>query len=78
MIFFTADHGGHGRNHGSAEKSDMTVPLVIVGADFTPGPMEGTPGITDLAPTIAWLTGAKAAPEWEGKNLAADLRHLSD
>lgn len=77
-IFFTADHGGHGRNHGSAEKSDMTVPLVIVGTDFTPGPMAGAPKITDLAPTIVWLTGAKAAPEWEGKNLAADLRHLSD
>ena len=56
----------------------MTVPLVIVGTDFTPGPMAGAPKITDLAPTIVWLTGAKAAPEWEGKNLAADLRHLSD
>ncbi len=68
-IFFTADHGGHGRNHGSLEESDMTIPVICIGPDFTPGPMKSTPNIMDLAPTITQLTGAKAAPEWEGKSL---------
>ena len=68
-IFFTADHGGHERSHGSREESDMRIPLICIGPDFTPGPMEQTPCITDIAPTITKLTGAMNAPEWEGKSL---------
>ncbi len=68
-IFFTADHGGHERSHGSREESDMRIPLICIGPDFTPGPIEQTPCITDIAPTITKLTGAMNAPEWEGKSL---------
>ena len=68
-IFFTADHGGHGRNHGSAEDCDMKIPLICIGPDFTPGPMDSAPNIMDLAPTITRLMGARAASEWEGQSL---------
>ena len=69
-IIFTADHGGHERSHGSREESDMRIPLVCIGPDFTPGPMEHTPCITDIAPHHhVKLTGAASAPEWEGKSL---------
>ena len=37
-IFFTADHGGHDRTHGSMEDCDMLIPLICIGPDFTPGP----------------------------------------
>ena len=47
----------------------MRIPLVCIGPDFVPGPMEQTPCITDIAPTIVKLTGAGNAPEWEGKSL---------
>lgn len=68
-IFFTADHGGHGRSHGSAEDEDMRIPLICIGPDFAPGPMSGTPSILDIAPTAAQLLGASPAPEWEGRSL---------
>lgn len=68
-IFFTADHGGHGRNHGSAEDCDMKIPLICIGPDFTPGPMDSAPNIMDLAPTITRLMGVRAASEWEGQSL---------
>lgn len=65
-IFFLADHGGHGRNHGTLEKCDMQIPLVCTGPGFSPGCMEQIPCITDLAPTIARLLDVTPAPEWEG------------
>ena len=68
-IIFTADHGGHERIHGTREESDMKIPLICIGPDFTPGPMDHTPCITDIAPTITKLIGAASAPEWEGKSL---------
>ena len=68
-IFFTADHGGHGRTHGTMEDADMRIPLFCIGPDFAPGPMRDTPSIMDLAPTAARLAGALPASEWEGKSL---------
>lgn len=68
-IIITADHGGHGRSHGSMEKEDMLIPLVCTGPDFQPGKVFERASICDIAPTIAALTGAAPAPEWEGKSL---------
>ncbi len=68
-IIITADHGGHGRSHGSMEKEDMLIPLVCTGPDFQPGKVFERASICDIAPTVAALTGAAPAPEWEGKSL---------
>lgn len=68
-IIFTADHGGHGRSHGSLDKEDMLIPLVCIGPGFRPGAVLEQPDIRDIAPTITQLMGAAAAGEWEGKSL---------
>lgn len=70
-IIFTADHGGHGRNHGSDEREDMLIPLICLGPDFPPGKVFEDAGICDIAPTIAGLAEVCAAPDWEGKILIA-------
>ena len=68
-IIITADHGGHGRGHGSADPQDMTIPMFFLGERFEPGvALEGVT-ILDLAPTIASIMNVPAAPEWEGKVL---------
>ena len=68
-IIVTADHGGHGRGHGTQEKEDMTVPLVCIGEGFTPGALLQGVSICDIAPTIAALEGVNAPRGWEGKSL---------
>lgn len=69
-VLFTADHGGHDRTHGAQDDSDMLIPLVCIGPDFSPGPMERIPSILDIAPTAARLIGAFPDRAWEGTSLA--------
>jgi len=66
IFFYTADHGGHGRSHGSDQPEDMTIPIFCLGEPFAPGKcLEGL-NIMDIAPTIASLLGAEIPAEWEG------------
>ena len=62
-VILTADHGGHGRNHGSKDPRDTTIPWITWG--------KGVQGATtvadavrtmDTAGTALWLLGV-AAPE---------------
>ena len=68
-VFVTADHGGHGRSHGSDMDEDMTIPLFILGDGIPAGQFALGANIMDIAPTIAKIAGATPAPEWEGKSL---------
>ena len=69
-IIVTADHGGHGDDHGTELPEDMTIPQFYIGPRFTPGRVLTGVSILDTAPTVADLMGLKAAPEWEGRSLA--------
>ena len=62
-VILTADHGGHGRNHGSSDPRDTTIPWITWG--------KGVQGATtvadavrtmDTAGTALWLLGV-TAPE---------------
>ena len=64
-----ADHGGHGRSHGSTDPEDMTIPVIFTGKDFAPGKFEGDVNIKDIAPTVAKLLEVENEPEWEGRFL---------
>lgn len=75
-IIFTADHGGHGRSHGSLDKEDMLIPLVCIGSCFQPGAVLEQPGICDIAPTVTQLLGLPAAREWEGKSRYAEQTQI--
>ena len=37
LLWFTADHGGHDRTHGTDSPEDMTIPFIIKGKDFKAG-----------------------------------------
>ena len=68
-VIVTADHGGHDRIHGTDLPEDMTIPLLVMGPNFTPGTQLENVSILDIAPTVASLLGVEPAEEWEGKCL---------
>ena len=68
-FIITADHGGHGRGHGSQLPEDMIIPMVFVGEIADRIQSLENANIKDLAPTIAALLDVEADPEWEGKSL---------
>ena len=37
LLWFTADHGGHDRTHGTDSPEDMTIPFIIKGKNFKVG-----------------------------------------
>ena len=61
-VIVTADHGGHGRDHGSADPRDVTIPWIAWGKGVTPGTVLA-PGIRtmDTAATALWLLGVPAS-----------------
>ncbi len=68
-VFLTADHGGHGRSHGSDMPEDMTIPILCWEKN---GESRTLPGgnIIDIAPTVVSLLDVAPDPDWEGKPLA--------
>lgn len=66
VIFYTADHGGHDRVHGTELPEDMTIPIFCLGEPFAAGKEVENLSIKDIAPTIASLLGAEIPEEWEG------------
>ncbi|MBQ7637944.1 MAG: alkaline phosphatase family protein [Clostridia bacterium] len=66
-LILTADHGGHGRGHGSDDPQDMTIPIFIIGPRFEKGKEYPGGSIKDIAPTVTKLLEVRPAKEWEGK-----------
>ncbi len=69
ITILTADHGGHGRNHGELIDEDMLIPLFILGEGIKPGKIEEPVSILDIAPTVVRLLDCEPAEEWEGRSL---------
>lgn len=65
-VLLMADHGGHGRSHGTSLAEDMTVPFFFRGPAFPVGELSREVSLVDIAPTIAALLGIPPEPEWEG------------
>lgn len=65
-VIVTADHGGHGRDHGTETDEDMLIPLFFRGKNFEPGRQIDGLNIMDIAPTVAKLHGCEIPREWEG------------
>lgn len=67
-FILSADHGGHGKIHGSMLPEDMTIPWIAWGAGVRPGfaiPEEIT--TYDTAATALWLLDLPIPAEWDGK-----------
>jgi predicted AlkP superfamily pyrophosphatase or phosphodiesterase len=56
-FILTSDHGGHNRNHGSADPRDVTIPWIAWGRGVKGGKLERPVETTDTAATILWLFG---------------------
>ena len=62
-VILTADHGGHGWNHGSKDPRDTTIPWITWGKGVNESTKVSTPVRTmDTAGTALWLLGV-GAPE---------------
>ena len=68
-LWFTADHGGHDRTHGTDSPEDMTIPFIIKGKNFKVGEKPENVSIKDIAPTAAKLLDIVPNQAWEGKSL---------
>ena len=68
-FILTADHGGHDRSHGTDSAEDMTTPFFLRHSSIAPGEISGTPGILDIAPTVASCLGLLPDSDWEGNSL---------
>jgi|SRR5688572_5219024 len=71
-VIVTSDHGGHGRDHGSADPRDVTIPWIAWGKGVVPGKVLD-PGIRtmDTAATTLWLLGVALPDGSVGKPVAA-------
>ena len=69
VTILLADHGGHGRTHGTTAEEDMAIPVIIRGEGIQPGACKAPVSILDIAPTVVRLLGCGPAKEWQGKPL---------
>jgi arylsulfatase A-like enzyme len=65
-VLVTADHGGHGRGHGSEQEHDVLIPWIAWGARVEPGLITVPVRTMDTAATALWLLGVPAPAAWEG------------
>jgi arylsulfatase A-like enzyme len=64
----TADHGGHGNDHGSDDPRDVTIPWIAWGEGVKPGILPpSTLHTTDTAATVLWLLGIDHPADWTGQ-----------
>ena len=68
VLILSADHGGHGKGHGSAQPVDMTIPWVAWGANVKPK-FEISDKVTtyDTAATALWLLEVPIPANFDGK-----------
>jgi len=68
VVIVSADHGGHGKTHGSNSPEDMIIPWIAWGAGVEKGRIIDKPVTTyDTAATALWLLGIALPAEWDGK-----------
>ncbi len=67
-LIVTADHGGHGRNHGLNQPSDRLIPWITWGkAVKDTGPIAQAVNTMDTAATALWLLGITPPAIMEGR-----------
>jgi predicted AlkP superfamily pyrophosphatase or phosphodiesterase len=66
-LIVTADHGGHGKRHGTADPRDMTIPWIVWGQGVQPGDTLTGIHTMDTAATALWLLGVDAPLSWTGR-----------
>ena len=67
VIIVTADHGGHGRDHGTDQDVDVLIPWIAWGHNVRPGEITTPVSTMDSAATALWLLGVPRPANWIGK-----------
>jgi predicted AlkP superfamily pyrophosphatase or phosphodiesterase len=67
VILITADHGGHGRDHGTELDVDMNIPWIAWGRGVRPGEITTPVNTMDSAATALWLLGLPRPENWAGR-----------
>lgn len=65
-VIVTADHGGHGRDHGSDDPQDTTIPWIIWGKGVAPNAELPSIKTVDTSATVLWLLGVREPASWQG------------
>jgi predicted AlkP superfamily pyrophosphatase or phosphodiesterase len=66
-LLVTSDHGGHGKDHGSDDPRDTTIPWIAWGRGVAPGQLpDWSVSTMDTAATVVWLLGLRENAEWTG------------
>ncbi len=67
-LIVTADHGGHGSNHGTTDRLDMTIPWIVAGPRVRPGyAITGPVSTLDTTATAAYVLGLTLPADVPGK-----------
>ena len=71
VVIVTADHGGQGHGHGSADEVDVRIPWIAWGRGIAPGELPYTVHTYDTAATALWVLGVPVPAGWSGRPVAA-------
>jgi arylsulfatase A-like enzyme len=75
LLIVTADHGGHGYNHGSSDPQDVLIPWVAAGGLAAPaGALGRAVHTTDTAATALAALGRTPPADWDGRPVWEALR----
>ena len=67
-LIVTADHGGHGTDHGSDDPRDVTIPWIAWGRGVKQGVLTpATIQTMDTAATALWLLSIDRPSDWMGR-----------
>lgn len=67
-LIVTADHGGHGRGHGSADPRDVRIPWIAWGEGVArSASLPSGIRTMDTAATALWLLGVPVPAAWDGR-----------
>ncbi len=68
VVIVTADHGGHGRSHGSKLPDDKLIPWIVCGADVPKGfSITDRVSTCDTTATALWLLNVNRPSSLEGR-----------
>ena len=70
VMIVTADHGGHGRDHGTDAPEDVTIPWIVWGAGVENGRIAAQIDTYDTAATTLWILGVPVPTRWTGRPVA--------
>jgi predicted AlkP superfamily pyrophosphatase or phosphodiesterase len=75
LVIVTADHGGHGRTHGTAQPEDVMIPWVALGGVARGGVLLERRIMTyDTAATALFALGLPVPEGWQGRPVMEALR----